>query len=150
MDHRSRSRKATGAALQLLVGTWRTDGQLFGAASGPKATLSAVDRYEWLPGLDLLGHYVSGHLGKTSVASFEVWRYDRRRRVYESTSFDENGASSTFEARHHGHDWTILGKSQRFHGSFSKDGSTLSGTWDQKSNGRWSPWLTITLQKVGP
>jgi hypothetical protein len=73
MTHRPR-------ALQLLVGTWRTEGQLVGVPPGPKTTLAAVDRYEWLPGLDLLAHYVAGHLGRTSVASFEVWAYDRHRR----------------------------------------------------------------------
>jgi hypothetical protein len=150
MDHRSRSRQATANALQLLVGTWRTDGHLVGATPGPKTTLSAVDRYEWLPGLELLAHYVSGHLGKTSVASFEVWRYDRRRREYESTSFDENGVKTTFEGRLRNRSWTIVGKSQRFNGAFAKDGLTLSGTWDQRSRGRWSPWLTITLRKIGP
>jgi hypothetical protein len=142
MTHRPR-------ALQLLVGTWRTEGHLVGVPPGPKTTLAAVDRYEWLPGLDLLAHYVAGHLGRTSVASFEVWAYDRHRRVYTSTAFDEKGVPSTFEARLRGRQWDVDGKTQRFRGAFSGDGLTLSGTWDMKAGRRWQPWLTITLRQAG-
>ena len=150
--HRTRartSRTASGRALQLLAGTWMTDGQLVGVPPRPTTTLAAVDRYEWLPGVNLLAHYVAGHLGRKSVASFEVWAYDRRRRVYSSTSFDENGVPSTFQARLRGRQWSIRGKTQRFRGTFSNDGLTLSGTWDQKSSRIWKPWLTITLRKAG-
>ena len=136
-------------ALQLLAGTWRTEGHLLDGPPSAKTTLAAVDRYEWLPGLDLLAHYVAGHLGRTSVASFEVWAYDRRRRVYTSTAFDEEGVPSAFKARLRGRQWTVDGKTQRFRGAFSNDDLTLSGTWDQKTGRAWKPWLTITLRKAG-
>jgi hypothetical protein len=83
------------------------------------------------------------------VASFEVWAYDRRRRRCVSTSFDEQGVTSTFEARLRGRQWTIKGKTQRFRGTFSSDGDALSGTWDQKWGRAWKPWLTITLRRAG-
>jgi hypothetical protein len=108
-----------------------------------------VDRYEWLPGLNVLAHYVAGHLGGTSVASFEVWGYSRSRRAYASTSFDEDGVPTTFAGHLRGRAWTIQGKTQRFRGTFSADRRTLSGTWDQKANRTWKPWLTIALQKAG-
>ena len=142
-------RTGNGRALHWLAGTWRTEGQLVGAPPGPKTTLAAVDRYEWVPGLNLLAHYVAGHLGRTSVASFEIWSYLRARRVCASTSFDESGVPSTFQGHLRGRQWTIRGKAQRFHGTFSEDGLTLSGTWDQKSGRIWKPWLTITLRKAG-
>lgn len=135
--------------LHWLAGTWRTEGQLVGVPPGPRGTLAAVDRYEWVPGVQLLAHYVAGHLGGKSVASFEVWAYDRRRRVYVSTSFDGKGVSTTFEGRLRGRRWNIEGPTQRFRGSFSADGLSLSGTWDQKSSGLWKPWLSITLRKAG-
>ena len=141
---------ATGArALRLLEGTWRTDGHLVDAPPGPQSMLTAVDRYEWIPGLPLLAHYVAGHLGRTSVASFEVWSYDSSRRLYASTSFDEHGEPSGFEGRLRGREWSINGPMQRFRGTFAKDGRTLEGTWEQKSGGKWKPWLTITLRKAG-
>lgn len=149
MTNRRLRRLAAGPALHLLSGTWRTEGNLIGVPEASKSVLAAVDRYEWLPGLDLLAHYVAGHLGRTSVASFEIWAYDRGRRAYTSTSFDEHGVVSTFEARLRGRQWTILGKTQRFRGAFSKDGFTLSGTWEKKSRRKWKPWLTITLSKAG-
>jgi hypothetical protein len=111
--------------------------------------LAAVDRYEWLPGLQLLAHHVVGHLGTRSVASFEVWAYVPGRRAYASTSFDEDGVPTTFEGRLRGLEWSIRGKTQRFRGSFSADGLTLSGTWHQRSARSWKPWLKITLSKVG-
>jgi hypothetical protein len=144
-------KRPTGAdrALHWLAGTWITEGQLVGVPPGPKTTLTAVDRYEWLPGLKLLAHHVAGHLGGTSVASFEIWAYSGSRRTYASTSFDEGGAPTTFEGRLRGRAWTIQGKTQRFRGNFSADGRTLSGTWDQKAARIWKPWLTIVLRKAG-
>lgn len=120
-----------------------------GVPPGPRATLAAVDRYEWVPGLNLLAHYVAGHLGRTSVASFEIWSYAASLRTYASTSFDDSGVASKFQARLQGRRWTIRGKTQRFRGTFSNDGLTLSGTWDQKSGGSWKPWLMIVLRKAG-
>jgi len=136
-------------ALHLLAGTWRTDGQLIGVPAGPEATLIAVDRYEWLPGLNLLAHHVAGHLGAVSVASFEVWTYDRRQRTHTSTAFDQDGALTQFKGRLRGRRWDILGETQRFRGAFSPDGLTLSGKWDQRSRNVWKPWLAITLRKLG-
>jgi hypothetical protein len=143
------ARTPNGPALHRLVGVWRTEGQLVGLPAGPKTRLAAVDRYEWVPGLNLLAHYVAGHLGRTSVASFEIWSYRRARRAYASTSFDESGVPSTFQGQLRGRQWTIRGRVQRFHGTFSEDGLTLSGTWDQKSGRTWKPWLTIMLRKAG-
>ena len=148
-SHAPAARTASGRALRLLSGTWRTDGQLVGPPPGPRTTLTAVDRYEWLPGLDLLAHHVSGHLGPESVASFEVWAWDRRRRAYVSTSFDEHGTTSTFRATLRGRRWSVDGRTERFRGTFSADGATLSGTWDRKSGRTWKPWLTITLRRTG-
>src|SRR5687767_708585 len=101
-----------GPALHLLAGTWKTEGRLVGVPAEAKTVLDAVDRYEWLPGLDLLAHHVDGRLGRTSVASFEVWAYDRGRRAYPSTSFDKGGKTSSFVGRLRGREWTIRGKSQ--------------------------------------
>ena len=141
--------KRQGAALRLLAGTWRTEGHLVGAPPGRKATLAAVDRYEWVPGVNLLAHYVAGHLGRASVASFEVWSYDPRRRLYAGTSFDANGAPSSFRARLRGGEWLVNGETERFRGAFSRDGLTLEGTWARKHGRAWKPWLAITLRKVG-
>lgn len=148
-SHAQVPRTGDARVLHWLAGTWRTEGQLVGVPPGPRTTLAAVDRYEWVPGLNLLAHYVAGHLGRTSVASFEIWSYVRARRACVSTSFDESGTSSTFQGRLRGRQWTIHGDTQRFRGTFSDDGLMLSGTWDQKSGRTWKPWLTIVLRKAG-
>ena len=147
---RARGSRAAGSrALHLLAGTWRTEGELVGVPVGPDTILAAVDRYEWVPGLDLLAHYVAGHLGRTSIASFEVWSHVPGRRSYTSTSFDERGVPSAFQGELRGREWKVRGKTHRFRGTFSTDGRTLSGTWDQKTRGAWKPWLAITLRKAG-
>ena len=148
-SHGSAVQPAGARALHWLNGTWRTDGYLIGVPTSPRATLAAVDRYEWVPGVGVLAHYVAGHLGRTSVASFEAWTYDRRRRMYVSTSFDERGERTTFEARLRRREWTVQGTEQRFRGTFAADGHTLSGTWDRKAGRTWKPWLAITLRKAG-
>ena len=149
--HRAaKSPSGDAGLLELLHGTWRTEGQLLGVPVGSGTTLAAVDRYEWVPGVGLLAHYVTGHFCGASVASFEVWAFDRRSQSYVSTSFDENGVPSTFKSRFRDGQWTIVGRTQRFRGTFSKDHLTLSGTWDQKARGIWKPWLAIELRKAGP
>jgi hypothetical protein len=146
---RKRSPRAADPALDLLTGTWRTEGQLVALPASSETTLTAVDRYERVPGVNLLAHYVAGHLGRTSVASFEVWSYDRSTGKYKSIAFDESGVPSAFEAELRGLHWTVRGKTERFAGAFSRDGLTLSGTWEQKSGRTWKPWMTITLRKAG-
>ena len=148
-SRRQSSRPASARVFHWLAGTWRTEGQLVGVPASPATRLVAVDRYEWLPDLPLLAHYVAGRLGRTSVASFEVWAYRRSRRAYTSTSFDAQGAPSTFTGHLRGRAWTIRGTRERFRGTFATDGRTLTGTWDQKAGRTWQPWLTITLRKVG-
>ena len=146
----SQSRTAERGLLELLLGTWRTEGQLVGVRGDSAHTLVAVDRYEWVPGLKLLAHYVAGHLGQTPITSFEIWAFNRRRRSYVSTSFDENGVPSRFKSRLRRGQWTILGDTQRFRGSFSKDRRMVSGLWEQKVKGVWKPWLSVELRKAGP
>ena len=47
-----------------------------------------------------------------------------------------------------GADFQITGPTERFAGTFSKDGASLSGTWERSEDGRtWQPWMDITLQK---
>ena len=150
MTNRRHHASAPRAArlLHMLAGTWRTEGRLIGIP-GPNATRAAVDRYEWVPGVALLAHYVAGHLGRKSIASFEIWAYDRRRRRYVSTSLDDNGVPTAFTSHLRGREWSIRGETERFRGVFSRDGLTLSGTWDQQSTRGWKPWLAVVLRKAG-
>lgn len=146
---RGRPANVPGPLLHRLAGVWRTDGRLVDAGDGAAAVLAAVDRYEWVPGLPLLAHHVAGHLGRTSVASFEVWAYDGGTRTYASTSFDEHGATSAFVSTLEGRAWTIRGDAQRFLGAFSQDWRTIAGTWHQKHGRSWKPWLDVELRKAG-
>jgi hypothetical protein len=42
----------------------------------------------------------------------------------------------------------MRGKTTRFTGTFSDDGSVITGHWELLTdNGNWHPWMDITLTK---
>jgi hypothetical protein len=136
-------------ALEVFVGTWQTEGVITAGPSGPVSRLQAVDTYEWLPGGFFLLHRVDGHMGDEPVQALEVIGYDASRERYVTWSFDHQGATGTYQALLRDGAWTIYGESERFSGAFSDDRLTLTGTWEQSSDGAtWVPWMTITLRKV--
>jgi catechol 2,3-dioxygenase-like lactoylglutathione lyase family enzyme len=135
--------------LEILVGTWNTRGTIKDSPAGPGGRLEAVDSYEWMPGGFFLLHDVDGHMGTAVVKATEIIAYDRERQGYSTWSFDNQGNASTYRANLQGLLWTIQGDSERFSGAFSKDGRSLTGTWERWNGGaaEWRPWMEVKLTK---
>lgn len=134
--------------LEVFVGKWNTEGQVLTDSDIP-AKLIAVDTYEWLPGKFFLLHRVDAQIGEEKTEVLEIIGYDASSQTYRTHSFDSQGNSDTFQANLHDRIWTIEGKSARFKGEFSSDSNTLTGEWEQSSDGsNWKSWMNIKLTKV--
>jgi Protein of unknown function (DUF1579) len=143
--------------LHLLVGTWNTEGETHANADAPAVKVTGVDTYEWLAGKFFLVHRANGHMGNEELNSIEFIGYDASSQMYACYSFvgvpsrNENrrGNSDLFQANLRDHTWTIEGKSSRFTGVFANTGNTLTGQWEQSSDGvNWLPWMDIKLTKI--
>jgi hypothetical protein len=134
--------------LGLLVGRWKTDGFVRPGDWGPSARIVAVDTYEWLDGGFFLFHRFDAVVGPDEVKGIEIIGYDPESRNYRGVSFDNQGAAGTFHASLAGRVWKSWGPSQRFAGTFSADGCTLSGAWERSSDGtNWLPWMDVSLKR---
>ena len=143
--------------LELLVGKWNTEGETHASADAPAVKVTGVDTYEWMTGKFFLVHHANGHMGNKELQQLEFIGYDASSQMYTCHNFvgvpsrNENSRGSTdlFHANLRDHTWTIEGKSARFTGVFACTGNTLTGQWEQSSDGvNWLPWMDVKLTKV--
>jgi hypothetical protein len=142
--------------LAALLGRWRTRGWTRETAATPAIAIDAVDTYEWLPGRFALLHRVDARMGDERVEGAEIIGFDPERGCYVTQYFGTDGPNA-YEASLGEVDgalvWRMRSSSDRFTGSFSADGNTITGHWeslDERSG--WQPWMEITLTKeeTGP
>lgn len=135
--------------LHLFVGKWNTEGETHASANAPAVKVTGVDTYEWMTGKFFLVHRADGQMGDEKLNTLEFIGYDASSQMYTCHSFDRRGNSDLFQANLRDHTWTIEGKSSRFTGIFATTGNTLTGQWEQSSDGvNWLPWMDIKLTKV--
>ena len=139
--------------LAALVGRWQTQGQTRETAEAPAARIEAVDTYEWLPGRFALLHTVDAHVGKEHVEGAEIIGWDSARDAYITQYFGNDGPNA-YEASLDEEDgalvWSMRSPTDRFTGSFSDDGNTITGHWERIDDAKtWQPWMDITLTRSG-
>jgi hypothetical protein len=137
------------ALLQPFIGHWKTTGKVYASTSGSPESIDGTDVYEWLPGGFFVLHKVNVFMGNTQSQSSEIIGFDEERQVFTMHSFDDLGNETLMMAvRLQNNLWTFEGDNLRFNGGFSKDGMTLSGTWEQRNEaGKWSLFIRIHLAK---
>jgi Protein of unknown function (DUF1579) len=138
--------------LAALVGRWRTEGWTIATAEAPAARIEAVDTYEWLPGGYALLHTVDARVGEQKVEGAEIIGWDPARGSYITQYFGSDGPNG-YEAGLADVDgalvWTMTSAEDRFTGTFSNDGNTITGHWEQLDDERnWHPWMDVTLTRA--
>jgi Protein of unknown function (DUF1579) len=135
--------------LHLFVGKWKTEGETHASADAPAVKVAFMDTYEWMPGKFFLVHRADGQIGNEQLNTLEFIGYDPSSQTYTCHSFDSRGNSDLFQANFRDPIWTIEGKSSRFTGMFATSGHTLTGKWEQSSDGvNWLPWMDVKLTKI--
>jgi hypothetical protein len=137
--------------LEALVGRWRTRGATRNIADTPAAPIDAIDTYEWLPGGFALLHTVTARVGDQTVEGTEIIGYDPARHTYVTQYFGSDGPNSyeaTLTDEHGALVWRMHSRRDRFTGTFSDDGDTITGHWELLGDdSRWRPWMDITLTR---
>jgi hypothetical protein len=134
--------------LAVLVGQWRTRGRTI---DSPAAPIHAVDTYEWLPGWSALLHTVDARVGDEHVEGAEIISWDSKLQTYVTLYAGTDGPNR-YEASLAEEDgvlvWRMRSPHDRFTGTFSEDGNTIDGHWDQLDEDEaWRPWMEVTLTK---
>lgn len=137
--------------LEALIGEWKTEGWTRETADGPPVRIDATDTYEWLPGRCALLHTVDARVGDEKVEGAEIIGWDPARGSYITQYFGSDGPND-YEATLAEQDgalvWSMRSDLDRFTGTFSEDGSTINGHWEQlDSENRWRPWMDIVLTR---
>jgi hypothetical protein len=137
--------------LEVLVGTWKTEGWTRATGEVPAERIDATDTYEWLvEGVALL-HRVDARVGDLKVDGAEIIGYDPERAGYVTQYFGADGPTA-YEANlsEEGERplWTMWSPDTRFSGEFSDDGDVITGRWQRLLDGStWADWMDITLTK---
>jgi Protein of unknown function (DUF1579) len=144
-------RRSEQERLEALVGRWRTEGWTRETAEVPAARIEAVDTYEWLPGRFALLHSVDARVGEERVEGAEIIGWDPARGAYLTQYFGSDGPNA-YEASLAEEDgalvWRMRSPADRFTGTFSDDGNTITGHWEQlDSEENWQPWMEVTLTR---
>jgi Protein of unknown function (DUF1579) len=135
--------------LELFVGKWNIEGETYASADVPAVKVTGVETYEWMSGEFFLVRRADEHIGNEELNTLEFIGYDPSSQTYTCHSFDSRGNSDLFQANFHDPIWKIEGKSSRFTGMFATSGHTLTGTWEQSSDGvNWLPWMDVKLTKI--
>jgi hypothetical protein len=136
--------------LEVLIGTWKTEGRTTEASGAPPDRIEAVDTYERLPGGALL-HLVDAQVGDHRVEGAEIIGYDPAKGSYVTQYFGNDGPNA-YEASLSEDDgvlaWTMRSKDDRFTGTFNDERNLIRGHWEAlDENSKWQPWMDITLTR---
>jgi hypothetical protein len=137
--------------LTVLIGRWKTEGWTSEMPDAPAARIDAFDTYEWLPGGFGLLHVVDAQVGETKVEGAEIIGYDADVGAFVTRYVGSEG-STAYEAslteETEGLVWSMRSETTRFTGTFSDDGTVITGYWELLSDGgEWQRWMDITLTK---
>lgn len=137
--------------LEALVGEWHTTGRTRSTPSAPSVEIDATDVYEWLPGRSGLLHRVDARMGEERVEGAEIIGYDPSRGAYVTLYFGSDGTNG-YEASLTEEDgavhWRMHSERDRFRGTFSDDGATITGHWELlDEDGNWHPWMDLQLTR---
>jgi nitroimidazol reductase NimA-like FMN-containing flavoprotein (pyridoxamine 5'-phosphate oxidase superfamily) len=137
--------------LAALLGRWRTVGATRATKESPAQAIEAWDTYEWLPGRCALLHRVDARVGDEQVEGAEIIGWDPTRDCYVTQYFGTDGPNAyeaTLTEENGKLVWRMRSESDRFMGTFTEDGNTIHGYWEQRRDAdTWEPWMQITLTR---
>lgn len=141
--------------LELLIGSWQTDGATIAQGDTPSVSIHSSDIYEWLPGGHFVVHRWDGNVGDAEVHGLEVIGVDAQSGMFRTHFFDNEGNSGSESLTVHGNTWTWLGRQamgaawHRCTSVVSDDGRTMTARHEQSSDGKtWTPWMDVTLRRA--
>jgi hypothetical protein len=134
--------------LNALAGEWAIEGT---GPSDPSLTVRGRAVFEWLTvGSFLVERWDVAHPDFPDGIAIIGW--DASAEVFRQHYFDSRGVSRVYEMSLRDNVWRLWrdspGFSQRFTGTFSDDGKTITGRWEKSSDGSsWEHDFDLTYVK---
>jgi len=153
-ENQQTSFKSNPALDQLapLLGEWNIEITSVSSFEDPSAVVRGHSSFAWLEGgAFLLQH--SEILHSDFPRSTAVMGPDDEAGTYRMLYYDSRGVSRIYRMTFSGGIWTLWrdfpGFSQRFQGTFSEDGKTITAYWEKLSDGsNWEHDFDLTYTKV--
>ncbi|KAB2342498.1 DUF1579 family protein [Actinomadura rudentiformis] len=136
--------------LDVLVGSWRSEGWTVAADGVPPVRIAGSDTYEWLAGGFFLVHRVDVRMNGDRVEVIEmIGPYDPVTGTYPMRSFDNQGDFVTMHATVDDHGvWTFAGETERATLTVAEDGTTMSAKWERTDDGStWLHWMDMAFTR---
>ena len=135
-------------ALTPFIGAWHTTGATRATADEPSQQIEAVDIYEWMDGGFFILHRIES---KKPMAFTGLEIIGSEDGGYFLHHYDSNGTRIVSTGKMQGREWRIDSKTERFAGTISEDGQTITGAWERSTDGEnWGAWMDITLRRSRP
>lgn len=137
------------AQMSRLVGTWRTEGRIFGGGEHEGSTWHGYDIYEWFPGERHLVHRVDVQIFGGRKEAIEVFTpRDDPPDTFDQTSFDADGSIErsvgSFDADGR---YRVDAGDARATLTFEGDDS-MSTLWEmRREDGTWIDWMDVRFTR---
>jgi hypothetical protein len=147
--------------LDVFVGEWVMEARFPGDQPGPSSAAGesprARSRFEWALDRQFL-------LQRTEISipeapdSMTIISADLETGAYTQHYYDSRGvarlyamslADGVWTLTRESADFTPLAFQQRFTGTFSADGNTITGAWDKRLGGDWEHDFALTYRRAG-
>ena len=149
------------ARLDVFVGEWVMEAQFPGDQPAPSSPTGegprALSWFEWALDRQFL-------LQRTEISipeapdSLTIISADPQTGAYTQHYYDSRGVARLYAMSLADGVWTLTRESpdfapldfqQRFTGTFSPDGNTISGAWEKRLDGDWEHDFALTYRRVG-
>jgi hypothetical protein len=146
--------------LDIFIGEWVMDARFPGdqpaPSSGAGETPRARSRFEWALGRQFLLQHTEISIPE-APDSLAIVSADLETGAYTQHYYDSRGvarlyamslADGVWTLTRESADFTPLDFQQRFTGTFSADGNTISGTWEKRLGGDWEHDFALIYRRV--
>jgi hypothetical protein len=140
--------------LDVFLGKWHTQGNIYDEKGKVIGKVEAIDTYEWLPGKYAMIHYANSKMGEMQIEGIEIIGYDPVRKAYFGPFFDNQGSAGWEEIKLEGDTWiwngeNVMGvKYHRCRALFKNDKTMTAVHEHSDDRQKWHKWMDITLSKT--
>lgn len=137
--------------LDVLVGKWKTTGEVRASSTTPASTIVGTDSYEWVLNNFFLLHRVDVQIGHQKVEAIElIGDYQAAGQTYSMRSFDNQGQFATMAAKlNQDGTFSFTGETQRTTLTIHDGGQHMEAHWERLAdNSTWVAWMDLDLVKA--
>ena len=138
--------------LEVLIGSWRTHGEILDEDGEPVATLDGHDHYEWL-GPFFVVHRIDVEMAGEHVQGLEmIGPYLPDQDAFATRAYDHEGGEQTSTATvDEAGVWTFGADGARATLTLDEGGRNARAEWVRTDDGgaTWRPWIRLSLTRKG-